>query len=105
LPAASIARTLKVWLPSARPLYEAGDVHAEKAPPSSLHWKVEACSEDVNEKLAAELPDGFGGCDVIVVSGATVSIVQVKLGGLGSTFPTPSVARTVKVWLLSARPL
>ena len=37
------------------------------------------------------------------IVGATVSIVQVKEAGVGSTLPTPSIARTWKVWLPSAR--
>src|SRR5439155_1341806 len=39
LPALSVARTRKPWLPSARPLYACGLVQAVKAAPSRLHWK------------------------------------------------------------------
>ena len=45
---------------------------------------------------------GSLGCAVIVVFGAVVSIVQVKLAGVGSVLPAASVARTWKVcepWL------
>ena len=37
--------------------------------------------------------------------GAFVSIVQVKVAGVGSVLPAGSVARTWKVWEPSARPL
>ena len=32
-------------------------------------------------------------------TGGVVSVVQVKLAGVGSVFPAGSVARTWKVWL------
>ena len=41
----------------------------------------------------------------IAVSGAAVSIVQVKLAGVGSTLPAASIARTEKVWEPSASEL
>src|SRR5688572_8423652 len=37
------------------------------------------------------------------IAGATVSIVQVKEAGVGSTLPAPSIARTSNVWLPSAK--
>src|SRR5688500_2939841 len=40
LPTPSIARTSKVCAPGARPLYDCGEVHAEKAPASRRHSKV-----------------------------------------------------------------
>ena len=38
------------------------------------------------------------GPDVIVVSGATVSTVKVRVAGVWSVLPVVSVARTLKVW-------
>jgi hypothetical protein len=42
---------------------------------------------------------------VSVSRGALVSIVQVKLAGVGSVLPAGPVARTWKVWEPSLRPL
>ena len=104
MPAASVARTVKLWLPSVRLLSWSGDVQLLYALPSTEHSNVELCSEEVKEKLGLGLFDGSDGCPVIVVSGATVSTVQVEVAGDWSTFPKVSVARTLKVWLPSARP-
>src|SRR5206468_7081463 len=41
----------------------------------------------------------------MVVSGAWVSMVQLKLNGVGSGLPAVSVAVTVKAWLPGAKPL
>ena len=40
---------------------------------------------------------------LVVELGAVVSTVHVKLDGLASVFPAWSVARTLNVWLPSAR--
>ena len=48
---------------------------------------------------------GSLGCAVIVVFGAAVSIVQVKLAGVGSVLLEASVARTSKVCEPSVRPV
>ena len=58
-------------------------------------------------KVKSGLPELLGsfGCAVIVVFGAVVSIVQVKLAGVASVLPAASVARTSKVWEPSARPV
>jgi hypothetical protein len=80
-----------------------GDVQAEYAAPSREHSDVPA-SLDVNSKLAAVavvVPDGPA---VIVVSGAIVSTVQVRVAGVGSMFPAGSFERTSKVWRPSASP-
>src|SRR3954452_2454009 len=52
LPAPSVARTLNVCEPSARPEYALGEVHAAYAPPSMRHSNVEPDSVDVNATLA-----------------------------------------------------
>ncbi len=56
-------------------------------------------------KLALVLFVVAGGFAVIVVSGAVVSMVHVKLAGVASTLPSVSMARTWKVWLPAASEL
>ncbi len=70
--------------------------------PSSLHSKVLPALVAVKPKLALVLLVVSGGLAVIVVSGAVVSMVQVKLAGVASTLPAGSMARTWKVWLPAA---
>ena len=79
-----------------------GELQEDQPPPSSWHSKVEPPSEELKEKLGAVTFDGSLGWAVIVVFGAAVSIVQVKLAGDASVLPAASVARTWKVcepWL------
>ena len=103
-PAASIARTWKVWLPMASPEYVVGLVHGVNTPVSSLHSNVEFASDEVKVKVAVLgllLPEGP---PVIVVLGADVSTVQLHEAGDASTFPVASVARTWKAWAPWPRP-
>ena len=65
-------------------------------PPSSWHWKLDPVSVDVKEKLAEVEIEGFAGCEVIDVSGAIVSFVQLQLAGVGSV-PAPLIDLTEKV--------
>jgi hypothetical protein len=102
-PAASVARTSKVWSPSASPARLSGLVQALQEPPSSRHSNVEPPSLEEKEKLAPVAFVGSPGWAVIVVSGAAVSIVQVKVAGVASVLPAASVARTSKVRAPSAR--
>jgi adenine deaminase len=69
-----------------------------KAASSSEHWKVELGSFAENVKVALVLVVELGGPVAIVVSGAVKSIVQEYVGGLGSTLPARSIARTANVW-------
>src|SRR5438128_10472786 len=94
LPAGSVARTWKVWRPSASALLLCGLVQAAKAAPSSLHSKVLPALVAVKLKLALVLFVTRRSSDLIVVSGAVVSMVQVKLAGDASTLPAVSIART-----------
>ena len=55
--------------------------------------------------VAVALLSRSGGLESIDVSGVLVSIVQVKVAGVGSVLPAGSVARTWKVWEPSVRPL
>jgi hypothetical protein len=96
-PAASVARTWNVCEPTASPEYAAGDVQAANAPPSSAHANDEPPSLDVNDNVAPCANVVAAGALVIVVSGASVSTVQVRDAGVGSTLPAPSFARTRNV--------
>ena len=96
LPAPSIARTSKVWLPSASRPATSGLVHGVQGPASTRHSKAAPGSSDSNSKVGASSFDGSAGTSTIVVCGATVSTVQVYEAGVGSVFAAPSVARTSK---------
>jgi hypothetical protein len=76
LPARSIARTRKVWLPALNPIKVCVLLHAAKAAPSSRHSKVLPASFDVNAKLALVLFVAVGGLEVIVVVGFVASTVH-----------------------------
>ena len=65
LPAPSVARTLKLWLPSQRPVKVFGEVQDEKPPASSSHSKVEPPSSAENVKVASALVDGSLGFESI----------------------------------------
>jgi hypothetical protein len=80
-------------------------VHEAKAPPSSLHSKVEPPSFALKEKLGAVAFDGSLGEASIAVSGGVVSTVHVKVEGVASVLPAASVARTSNVCDPSARPV
>ena len=97
LPAASFARTSKVWAASVRPVYDTGLEQLAKAPPSRRHSKPGPASEAMNEKLALVEFESAGGEEVIVVFADVVSTVKMKEAGLASTFPATSVARTSSV--------
>ena len=75
-PAASVALTVKVWLPSAVEPRVVGLVQGAKAPASSWHWKVLASPAEKPKVGVASL-EGLGGLVPSVTVGATVSIVQV----------------------------
>lgn len=97
LPAASVARTAKTCVPTARLVKATGLAHAVQAAPSSRQSNVEAASEETKAKLASvDVP--LVGPAVSVVSGAVVSggarMVQLTLAGEPSTLPAGSVART-----------
>ena len=83
-------------------MVSAGEVQAVQAPPSTWHANVAAASSAPNAKLASPLRAAAGGPDVIVVVGATVSIVSVRVTGEASVLPAASLARTENVWVPSA---
>ena len=104
LRAASVALTEKVWDPLAKPVYFLGEEQAPKAPPSSLHSKVEFASLEEKANVAVfslVVPEGP---EFMAVSGEVVSCggggtfaVKVLEAGVASTLPTPSLALTSKV--------
>ena len=78
LPAASVARTSKVWLPAV----SAGETVSElvqdvQLPPSTRHSKLEPPSVELNVKLGVVSLDGSAGLEPMVVFGAVRSTVQV----------------------------
>jgi hypothetical protein len=77
LPAASVARTAKVWVPSGRAVYCCGLVQAVKAASSRAHSKLEPASLELKLKLALVLLLSSGGPESMLVSGAVVSTVHV----------------------------
>ena len=86
LPAWSIARTSNVCWPTARPVYDFGEVQSANEPVSSLHWNVDWVSFEVNVNDAFVSVVVAGGCAVSVVFGAVVSagawIVHVYVAGV-----------------------
>ena len=87
LPAASRARTAKVCGPAGSNGVVKGEEQSTKGPPSTLHWKVEPASFELNSnvgELTLVVPVGppviaaFGG----VVSGGG-GVVTLALGGDG----------------------
>jgi hypothetical protein len=105
LPAPSLARTRNWWASSARPEYWRGEAQDAKAAPSSEHSNVTPDSLDEKLKLALVLDVSADGAEEIVVSGATVSIVQVWVAGVGSRLPAESLARTRNSCEPPARPV
>jgi hypothetical protein len=97
----SVARTLKVWLPSGVAPKVSGLVQGASAPVSSWHWKVLGLLFDVNVKVGLTWFEGSGGPAVIVTTGLTVSTVQVK--DFVIEFPAASVPLSVNVCTALAR--
>jgi len=108
LPDPSVARTPKLWAPTERAEYALGLVHADQAEPSSWQAKVEPLSLEEKEKLALVEVVVEGGEEETLVSGGVVSgsllTVQLKVAGVWSVLPDPSVACTAKLWAPSERP-
>ncbi len=99
LPAGSVARTSKVWLPAPSAGEVKGLVQVVQEPPSMRHSKVEPGSLELKVKVGVVSLDGWAGVESRLVTGAVRSIVQVSLAGVASVLPAGSVARTSKVWL------
>ena len=92
-PAASRARTSNVYVPSASAPTLCGEVQDANAADPKRHS---------NDAPASELNVNTGGPPASsVVCGAVVSIVNVRLAGVWSTFPAASRARTSNVYVPS----
>src|SRR5690349_6920466 len=102
-PAASSAATVKVWLPSDSPEALWPELHGWAAAPSKVHRKPAPASLEVKAKVAPLESTVPLGAEVSVVSGATVSTVQLRPEG-ALALPAASRARTEKVCAPSARP-
>ena len=96
LPAASVARTSKVWGPSVSAAVVCGELQAVSAAESTRHSNVALDSEE-NSNVGVESPVSPLAPVSMVVSGGVVSIVQVWLAGVGSTLSAASMARTSNV--------
>ncbi len=92
LPAASVARTRKSCDPSARPLGEAGELQAAKAPPSRLHSSVAPGSAE-KAMLAEALALGSAGAVSTWTAGGVVSSVRARLADQAETAPSASLER------------
>ena len=98
LPAASMARTAKVWVPALRPLMLSGDAQALNAAPSSAQAKVDPPSLDAKPNVAEVSDTVPDGPEVIEVSGAVESAppeartVSTRVGGLLVSREATSVA-------------
>ena len=91
LAAASVARTSKVWSPRFRSPGEYGELQVAKAPPSIRHSKVDAPSEEENEKVGDVSVLDAGGPLSIVVCGASFSTRTIRHAAV-LVSPPPSVA-------------
>ena len=93
-----------MWLPSFSDVNVGLAEHGTKPVLSRLHSAVLPPSLEASVNAADVAFVGFGGADVIVVSGAVASTVQVTEVA-GPVFPAVSVAVTESVWLPSVRPV
>ena len=111
LPATSVARTATECAPSLSAPVVHGLVQFAHDPASSLHSKTELASVAVNAKDGVLSLDVPVGPDVIVVSGAVVSLggggavstVNERVAGDASVLPATSVARTATECVPSLR--
>ena len=92
MPAWSVARTWKVWLPalSAGEIVS-GLVQEVQLPLSTRHWKVEPVSEELKLKSGVVSFEGSAGPESIVVFGAVLSTRRLATR-LVLVFPAVSVA-------------
>src|SRR3954454_22387110 len=90
LPAASVARTSNVWLPSASEAVVCGLVQALQLPASTRHWKV-AGSLELNVNVGVGSFEGSAGPVASVVSGAVLSTRRLATRLL-FVWPSVSVA-------------
>ena len=102
LPAASVAWTRSVCVPSATAGMAGVAVHAAKAAPSTLHASAAPASAETANAGAVSLVSAPGAA-VNAAAGGVRSTVHVYVAD--PALPAASVARTVTVWALSASPV
>jgi hypothetical protein len=107
LPRSSTERTSKPFMPAGRSVRSTGESHSSQAvgPGSQRHSKrstVASSLENSKWAVVAEV-NGFGASSRSGF-GAVRSICQAWVAGDGSSLPAGSLAKTLKVWLPSARP-
>ena len=96
LPAGSVARTRRVWVPSARSARDHGDEHEAHSWVSSLHSTAAVASSTLNVTVAEVWLVGLVGAPVMVTTGAVASTVQVRAAA-GPVLPAASTAYTLNV--------
>ena len=105
-PSGLVKRTVKVWSPTARPVYSTARCRARRPPASRRHSRVPPPL--VSNSNAARGAHGAGvgsrGDGHAGGGTTTVSMVQAWSAGVRSTFPAPSTARTANVCGPSAAP-
>ena len=104
LPIGSIARTLKLWMPSVRPAYggSIGTSHSVQAELSSEHSNVESISLAVKVKFAVVAVVTGSGFALMNVSGGTATS-QMYSAGVSSLSPSGLRAATSNVCSPSIR--
>ena len=103
-PAASIARTSNVYVPSASGASVSGLVSAAHAPASTRAWKVVPGSAELNANVGVVSWVAAAGAESIAVSGATVSI-RTACASTPVSLPIRSKARYLTVVTPSAATL
>src|SRR5215510_13468255 len=81
LPAGSVARTEKVWGPSAREAVVSGEEQGAQAPESTRHSKDEPGWSESKVKVGVGLLVGPAGPLRMLVSGSRVSTVKLREAG------------------------
>ena len=93
MPAWSVARTSKLWLPAPSAARVCGLVQELQLPPSTRHSNVEPVSEELKLKFGVVLLDGSAGLESMVVFGAVLSTRRLA-ARLVFELPALSVATT-----------
>src|SRR3954447_3333465 len=94
LPAGSIARPWNEWGPSPSGAVVLGAEQFANAAPSTLHWKVEPGSFELNPNVGVLSVVRPNGPPVIAVTGGSVSTVKERTAAVGSRLRAGSIART-----------
>ena len=100
--AASVARTRKVWGPSASGAAGVWELESEQGPKEGVPVSIEHSKEAPGSELKPKVGDGSLvrsiGPESIWTTGGIVSTVQSKEAGLASTLPALSIALTSNSW-------